>query len=86
MIDGTAPGDVLCERFVTAQPVAEMRSIPIDRQGLRAAAEDIVRFESPHGVAIAFREGDPRLRPHLTAAIAQRKADRDGKRETEARA
>ena len=81
MIDGTAPGDVLCERFVTNTPVAQMRRIPIDRQGLRAAAEEIVRLESPHGVAIAFREGDPRLRPHLTAAIAQRKADRDDRHE-----
>ncbi len=84
MIDGTAPGDVLCERFITDTPVRLMRRIPIDRQALRAAAEEIVRFESPHGVAIAFREGDPRLREHLTAAIAQRKADRDDRHELRA--
>ena len=84
MIDGTAPGDVLCERFITDTPVRLMRRIPIDRQGLRAAAEEIVRFEPPYTVAQAFRDGDPRLKKHLAAAIAQRKADRDDRHELRA--
>lgn len=77
MIDGTAEGDVLCGNFVSDLLIAEMPRVPIDKQGLRAAAEEIVRFESAQGIAIAFATGDPRLAPFLKAAIARRKAARD---------
>lgn len=47
----------------------------IDRPGLRAAAETIVRFEEPYVIQLALRQCDQRLKPFLVAAMAQRKDD-----------
>ncbi len=67
------PDDVNCDGFVSGLRVADMPRIPIDRQGLRAAAETIARFETATVARDALAHGDPRLAPFLREAMARQK-------------
>jgi hypothetical protein len=65
--------DTDCEAW--AQPHIALADLPrmrIDRPGFAAAAETIVRYEAPN-VPQVLRNGDPRLKPFLVAAMARRK-------------
>ena len=65
--------DTDCEAW--AEPhiaLVDLSRMRIDRQALAAAAETIVRYETPNVPAV-LRSGDPRLKPFIIAAMSRRK-------------